>query len=57
VNAALAVWLFVSAFALPALGRATAWNNAIVAVLLFVASLASGEERATTGPRGRRASP
>lgn len=40
IIAALAVWLFVSAFLLPH-GTGTEWNNAIVAVLVFVASLSS----------------
>lgn len=38
-NVAVAIWLFFSTFFLPAEGE-TIWNNAIVAILLLVASLA-----------------
>ncbi|MBI3185321.1 MAG: hypothetical protein HYZ28_24545 [Myxococcales bacterium] len=39
VNTALAVWLFISAFALPADTIATVWNNALVALAVFISSL------------------
>ncbi|HVZ32829.1 MAG TPA: SPW repeat protein [Polyangiaceae bacterium] len=39
LNTALAVWLFISTWALPLTNRATAWNNVIVSVLVFVFSL------------------
>ena len=39
LNTALAVWLFISAFALPSLSRGTVWNNALVAIAIFVFSL------------------
>lgn len=40
LNTALAVWLFISAFALPRISVATVWNNALVAIGIFVLSLA-----------------
>jgi hypothetical protein len=39
VNTALAVWLFISIWAVPDISPRTTWNNAIVAVLILVASL------------------
>lgn len=39
VNTALAIWLFISAFALPTVLSATVWNNAIAAIIVFIASL------------------
>lgn len=45
LNTALSIWLFISAFALPVLSAGTIWNNAIVAIGLFVASLAPNERR------------
>ena len=44
LNALVAIWLFVSAFALPAAESRTVWNNAIVAIIIFVLSLTPGEE-------------
>lgn len=44
LNTALAVWLLISAFALPTITSVTTWNNVIVAVLLFATSL-TGERR------------
>ncbi|WP_437275595.1 hypothetical protein WME90_30660 [Sorangium sp. So ce375] len=38
-TAILAVWLFVSAWTIPALLMATVWNNALVAVAILVVSL------------------
>lgn len=38
-NTVLAIWLFVSAWALPPEGIGTLWNNAIVAIAVFVFSL------------------
>jgi hypothetical protein len=43
VNTLLAIWLFISAFALPRITGATAWNNAIVAILMFAFSLVPSE--------------
>ena len=42
-NTALAVWLFISAWALPAASRGTVWNNALVAIAVFVLSLMPSE--------------
>ena len=39
LNAVVAVFLFLSALTLPALTRATVWNNAIVAIAILVAAL------------------
>ena len=44
---ALSVWLFISAFALNHISIATVANNAIVALVLFVLSLAPGRGEAT----------
>jgi hypothetical protein len=52
-NTVLAIWLFISAFALPALSAATVWNNALVAIAIFIASLVPNvmeEERFTRRP-------
>ena len=38
-NTALSVWLFISTFALPTANTGTVWNNAIIAVAIFVVSL------------------
>lgn len=43
LNTALAVWLFISAFALPAQSHGTVWNNALVAIAIFVLSLMPSE--------------
>lgn len=52
-NTVLAVWLFVSVWALPRINTATMWNNALVAVVMFFASLSPGylTDRTRTGPR------
>jgi hypothetical protein len=53
VSAALAIWLFISAFALPAAHVATTWNNAIVAVAVFVmAMIPSGAVHRESGSVG-----
>jgi len=49
VNAVLAVWLFISAWALPTFPVGTIWNNALVAIAMFVFSLAPAN--AGRGPR------
>ena len=42
-NTVLAIWLFISAFALSSAHHGgTIWNNAVVAILLFVTSLLPG---------------
>lgn len=42
LNTALAVWLFISVWALPHDNLGTMWNNAVVAIIVFLASLAPG---------------
>ncbi len=54
LNTLLAIWLFISAFALPSEHVGTVWNNAIVAVVIFLASLAPSE---ATGIFWRRQPP
>ncbi len=39
LNTILAIWLFISVWALPHLNRGTMWNNALVAIAIFIASL------------------
>jgi hypothetical protein len=39
VDTALAVWLFLSTLAMPSATGGTLWNNLIVAMLVFLASL------------------
>ena len=39
LNTLLAIWLFISAFALPHVSNAPVWNNAIVAIVIFIISL------------------
>ena len=43
LNTALAIWLFISAFALATHSHGTLWNNALVAIAVFIASLAPSE--------------
>lgn len=42
LNTALAIWLFISVWALPHDNLGTMWNNAIVAIIVFLASLVPG---------------
>ena len=35
-NALLAIWLFVSAYAGPTTSRGTVWNNALLAIAMFI---------------------
>jgi len=39
VNSLLGIWLFISAFALPGATPGTTWNNALVAIAIFIISL------------------
>lgn len=39
LNTLLGIWLFVSAFVLPTQSRGTTWNNALVAIAVFIISL------------------
>jgi hypothetical protein len=43
LNTALAIWLFISAFALYTHSHGTLWNNALVAIAIFIASLAPSD--------------
>ena len=53
LNTALAVWLFISVWALPHANLGTMWNNALVAIAVFVVSLVPGRgERAFTPAHG-----
>ena len=40
VNGVVAIWLFVSAFALPHASTATVWNSVIVSVMMFSVAVA-----------------
>jgi hypothetical protein len=55
LNALLAIWLFISAFALPRVSVGTTWNNAIVAILIFIVALmpsgAGARSKYFQGPR------
>ncbi len=52
LNTVLAIWLFVSVWALPSMAAGTRWNNAIVAIVMFLVSLAP--ELTGTGRPGAR---
>ena len=39
LNTLLAIWLFISAFALQSISVGTVWNNALIAVAIFILSL------------------
>ena len=46
LNTALALWLFTSVWELPHRNLGTMWNNAVVAIVIFLASLVpSSDER------------
>jgi hypothetical protein len=42
LNTILAIWLFISVWALPTMESETRWNNVIVAVAMFFFSIAPG---------------
>ncbi len=50
LNTALSIWLFISVWALPHHNLATMWNNALVAIVVFLLSLVpgAGEQRLAT---------
>jgi hypothetical protein len=48
VNTVLAIWLFISAFALPGHRLGTTWNSVLVAIAIFLVSLTP------TSPAGSR---
>jgi hypothetical protein len=39
LGAALGAWVFMSTFLLPQTSRTTTWNNALIGIAMFVASL------------------
>jgi hypothetical protein len=51
LNAFIAVLLFITALTLPTLSRATQWNNAIVAIAIFVAALVDNGPAAARNER------
>lgn len=53
LNTLLAIWLFISAFALRDVSVGTVWNNALVAIAIFIVSLvpASGASDLYGRPR------
>jgi hypothetical protein len=58
LNTLLAIWLFISAWALPSVSAGTIWNNVLVSIAIFVLSLipSSPNER-LPGAFGRRMAP
>ncbi len=50
LNTALAIWLFISVWALPHQNVGTMWNNALVAIAIFIVSLVPGVARRAIGP-------
>jgi SPW repeat len=42
LNTVLAIWLFISVWALPNAEPGTRWNNVLVAIAIFLCSLAPG---------------
>lgn len=54
LNTLAAIWLFISVWILPGGTTGTRWNSAIVAVLVFIFSLAPSEEERTIAPADRR---
>ena len=52
LNTILSIWLFISVWALPHQNLGTMWNNALVAIVVFAASLVPGAgERPLTATR------
>lgn len=52
-NTVLSIWLFISTFAFAHVTRGTVWNNVIVAIVMFVASLIPSSAMGS-GQRPRR---
>jgi hypothetical protein len=52
LNTAIGVWLFITSFSIPSLTAETTWNNALVAMAIFVISLLP-PTRAGRRPRAR----
>jgi hypothetical protein len=57
LNTLLSIWLFISAWALPTVTVATIWNNALVAIAIFIVSLVPSEKGEMPGFFGRPAPP
>ena len=51
LNTILAIWLFISAFALHRLNNGTVWNNALLAIVIFFLSLVPSREQAERADR------
>jgi len=51
VNMVLAIWLFISALMLTQQSAATAWNNGLVGVAVFLLSLVAGRQLARFTPQ------
>ena len=49
LNTILAVWLFISPWALHGANRGTVWNNVLVAVVVFCLSLYQGSSSSASG--------
>ena len=54
-NTLLAIWLFVSTWALPGFHAQTLWNNVLVSVAMFVVSLVPWDRQAAAPPTLDRA--
>lgn len=55
LNALLAIWVLVAAWALPSFYAGTVWHNTIVAILIFALALVPGyapKRRGAVGPGG-----
>jgi hypothetical protein len=55
LNSLLAIWLFVSTWAMPAERLGTLWNNALVAIAIFFVSLAANGQSPTAALTRRHA--
>ncbi len=53
VNTALSIWLFISVWALPHDNLGTMWNNALVAIAIFIVSLVPGRVERAFSPAAR----
>ncbi len=50
LNTALSIWLFISVWALPHRNLGTMWNNALVAIVVFLVSLVPDSEEQRIEP-------
>ncbi len=51
VNTVLSIWLFISVWALPSVNVGTMWNNALVAIAVFILSLVGSPALSRFAPR------